>query len=111
MSPIQIGEATDNTDDTIANLENEVRKLEADAFYWRDKYKGMQQRWMCLKDDYAQLARAAGSPGRSWWGDPLEGHGEILKRIEALVHLRDAPEQKVVSEADGPHSPPAPDKQ
>ncbi len=43
-----------------------------------------EQAWMVLKDQYAQLARAAGSPSDSWFGDPLESHEEVLARIKEL---------------------------
>ncbi|UQD69191.1 hypothetical protein JEY40_24560 [Bradyrhizobium japonicum] len=40
---------------------------------------------MHLKDQYAELARAAGSPGDAWFGDPLESHEEVLERIKSLA--------------------------
>jgi hypothetical protein len=57
---------------------------DAECFMWRDKFKGMEQRWMCLKDDYSQLARAAGAPHDAWFGDPFEKHAETLKRVEDM---------------------------
>lgn len=41
--------------------------------------------WMHLKDQYSELARAAGSPGDAWFGDPLESHEQVLARIKALA--------------------------
>jgi hypothetical protein len=41
--------------------------------------------WMHLKDQYSELARAAGSPGDAWFGDPLESHEQVLERIKALA--------------------------
>lgn len=44
-----------------------------------------EQAWMVLKDQYAQLARAAGSPSDAWFGDPLEDHYAVLARIQDLA--------------------------
>lgn len=44
-----------------------------------------QQAWMVLKDQYSELARAAGSPSDAWFGDPLEKHEQVLERIKSLA--------------------------
>lgn len=44
-----------------------------------------EQAWMVLKDQYAELACAAGSPGGAWFGDPLETHEQVLARVKALA--------------------------
>lgn len=44
-----------------------------------------EQAWMVLKDQYAELARAAGSPGDAWFGDPTENHARVLARVKALA--------------------------
>lgn len=41
-----------------------------------------EQAWMALKDQYAELARAAGTPADAWFGDPLEKHEQVLERIK-----------------------------
>jgi hypothetical protein len=40
-----------------------------------------------MQDRYAELARALGSPGGGFWGDPSETHAEILRRAEHLAEL------------------------
>jgi len=54
---------------------------------WYDDYKAMEQWAMVLKDQYAELARAIGSPSDSWWGDPLEGHDKVMARARDLMNL------------------------
>ena len=49
---------------------------------WRDEYKDMEQAFMVVKDQYAELARAAGFEGDSFFGDPLVKHADILLRIK-----------------------------
>ncbi len=50
---------------------------------WRDEYKNMEQQFMLIKDEYAELARAAGfEEGDAWFGDPLEEHADIVLRIK-----------------------------
>ncbi len=44
-----------------------------------------EQQWMQLKDQYSELAQAAGSPSDAWFGDPLENHDRVLARIETLA--------------------------
>jgi hypothetical protein len=44
-----------------------------------------EQQWMILKDQYSELARAAGSEGDAWFGDPLESHEDVLARIKTLA--------------------------
>jgi hypothetical protein len=41
-----------------------------------------EQQWMILKDQYSELARAAGSEGDAWFGDPLESHEDVLALLE-----------------------------
>ncbi|MFK4647251.1 hypothetical protein QIH93_15150 [Bradyrhizobium ottawaense] len=54
--------------------------------------------WMHLKDQYSELARAAGSPSDAWFGDPLESHEQVLERIKALAERVKEMEWKPVSE-------------
>jgi hypothetical protein len=51
---------------------------------WRDEAKALEQRLMAMQDQYAELARALGSPVGGFWGDPTETHAEILRRAERL---------------------------
>ncbi len=41
--------------------------------------------WMQLKDQYSELAKAAGFSGDNFWGDPLVSHEEIVTRIKELA--------------------------
>jgi hypothetical protein len=52
---------------------------------WRDEAKALEQRLMIMQDHYAELARALGSPAGGFWGDPIETHAEILRRVEQLA--------------------------
>ena len=52
---------------------------------WRDEAKALEQRLMVMQDHYAELARALGSPAGGFWGDPIETHAEILRRVEQLA--------------------------
>jgi hypothetical protein len=56
---------------------------QTESFY--DDFKYWEQQFMVIKDLYADLARAAGSPCDSWFGDPLEKHDEVLARIVSLA--------------------------
>jgi hypothetical protein len=40
---------------------------------------------MIVQDQYAELARALGSPAGGFWGDPTETHAEILQRAGLLA--------------------------
>ena len=48
----------------------------------RDEYKELEQSYMVLRDQYSELARAAGFEGDSWFGDPFVKHADILLRIK-----------------------------
>ena len=50
-----------------------------DSFELRQQLKAMEQQWMSLKDDYAELARAIGVEGDAWFGDPLASHKEVVQ--------------------------------
>lgn len=52
---------------------------------WRDKYKGMEQSWMVLRDQYCELARALGFEGDAWFGDVHEPHDVIVARAKTLA--------------------------
>jgi hypothetical protein len=51
---------------------------------WRDEAKALEQRLMVMQDQYAELARALGSPGGGFWDDPTETHAKIMRRAERL---------------------------
>ena len=52
---------------------------------WRDEYKAIEQAFMCLKDDYCELARALGFKGDPFWGDTFVPHAEILAKVKELT--------------------------
>jgi len=56
---------------------------------WRDEYKAIEQDYMVLKDQYAELARALGFPGDAWFGDPLASHSEVVARAIEAAELRE----------------------
>lgn len=56
---------------------------------WRDEYKAMEQSFMALKDQYAELARALGFEGDAWFGDPLASHDDVVKRARELAVFKD----------------------
>jgi hypothetical protein len=56
---------------------------------WRDKYKGMEQSFMVLKDQYAEVALALGFEGDAFFGDPLASHKEIVARAAEVAELRE----------------------
>jgi hypothetical protein len=51
-----------------------------------DKVAYWEQQWMILMDQYTQLVRELGILDEdefdAWFGDPLMGHKEIVKRIK-----------------------------
>jgi hypothetical protein len=49
----------------------------------------IEQAYMVLKDQYAELARVIGSPADAWFGDPLENHTAIIERAKATILVRD----------------------
>lgn len=53
-------------------------------YTYYDEYKELEQMYMVLKDQYAELARALGFIGDSWFGDPLASHEEILRKAKYL---------------------------
>ena len=62
---------------------------------WYDKYKGMEQAWMVLKDQYSEVARALGFEGNAWFGDPLAEHKKI---VEVAKELRSAQLERLPNE-------------
>lgn len=50
----------------------------------KEEYKALEQAWMSLKDDYAELARALGVKGDAWFGDPLKSHKEVIAVAKSL---------------------------
>ena len=51
---------------------------------WRNEYKAIEQSWMYLKDQYAEVARALGFEGDAWFGDPLADHAEIVAKARTI---------------------------
>ena len=64
-------------------LENERKRWEERESELVNEVKSLEVAWMSLKDDYSELARALGAPGDAWFGDPLEGHAQVLARAKA----------------------------
>ena len=52
---------------------------EKDQIYWRDSYKRLEQMYMQLRDDYAEVAILLGATPNALWGDPIEAHDEIIE--------------------------------
>lgn len=48
----------------------------------------MEQSFMVLKDQYAEVARALGFPGDAWFNDPLASHAEVVARAAEVAELR-----------------------
>jgi len=53
----------------------------------RQDLKAMEQAYMVMKDQYADLAQALGAPCDAWFGDPLVPHNEIVQRARLVVTL------------------------
>ena len=51
---------------------------------WRDKYKQIEQDYMILLDQYAELAGALGVPLSLYFQVPLWNHGEIMERARQI---------------------------
>jgi hypothetical protein len=51
---------------------------------WRDRFKDLEQSYMAIKDQYAEIACALGFEGDAWFGDPLASHKEIVARAKEL---------------------------
>lgn len=63
-----------------------------------DEIRGLEQQWMLLKDEYAELARAVGANGDAWFNDPLESHQDIVKMA---LNIRLAERQNLARKARG----------
>ena len=58
---------------------------------WVSEAKSMEQAFMCVKDEYSELARALGIRGDSWFGDPIETHEDVVRHARrVLAVLKDA---------------------
>jgi hypothetical protein len=62
-------------------------KDDVDATDWVAEAKEMELAFMVTKDEYSALARAIGIQGDSWFGDPLESHGEVVQRAKSIMAL------------------------
>lgn len=52
---------------------------------WRDKYKGLEQQYRILKDDYSEIVRELGFPSYAVWGDTFVCQAEIIAKVKELV--------------------------
>ena len=50
----------------------------------RGEYKELEQSYMVLRDQYSELAKAAGFSECGFWGDPIEHHEIILTRMKRM---------------------------
>jgi hypothetical protein len=62
-------------------------KDDVDATDWVAEAKEMELAFMVTKDEYSALARTIGIQGDSWFGDPLESHGEVVQRAKTIMAL------------------------
>lgn len=50
-------------------------------------YKSLEQSYMCLKEEYSEVARALGFEAAGLWGDPNETHAQIVDRATEVMAI------------------------